>query len=167
MKSKFINWPVFLSLFLEYLLALSPLILLGASIGPIRALTPTIPLVLMIYVFTIFYYLNFTSLRVVAAVLMSLLLFSQIKTTSDLEQTDILTFQSETILSNQIMHKIDELNITQYHEYRLIVVGSKSFESPLTQHGEVVGHTYLTGTTALELAVTREFTIFSVKRLRI
>lgn len=142
MKSKFINWPVFLSLFLEYLLALSPLILLGASIGPIRALTPTIPLVLMIYVFTIFYYLNFTSLRVVAAVLMSLLLFSQTKTTSDLEQTDILTFQSETILSNQIMHKINELNITQYHEYRLIVVGSKSFESPLTQHGEVVGHTH-------------------------
>lgn len=141
-KLKFINWPVFLSLFLEYLLALSPLFLLGGPIGPVRALTPTIPLVLMIYVITILYYLNSNTLRVGAVVLISLLLFSQIKTTSDLEQTDILTFQSESVFTDQIMEKINALGVSQYSRYRLIVVGSKLFKSPLTQHGEVIGHTH-------------------------
>ena len=141
-KSKFINWPVLLSLLLEALLAISPLLLLGGSIGPIRALTPTIPLILMIYVLTIMYYLNSDTLRLGAAVLVSLLLFSQIKTTSDLEQTDILTFQSETTLTDQIMNKINSLDIRQYQKYKLVVVGSESFESSLTQQGEVVGHTH-------------------------
>lgn len=141
-KRRFISWPVLLSLFFEYLLALSPLILLGGSIGPIRALTPTIPLVLMAYVLTILYYLDFKSLRIGAALLVSLLIFSQIKTTSDLEQTDILNFHSETVLTDQIMDRINQLNITQYHKYRVIFVGSRSFDSPLTQNGEVIGHTH-------------------------
>ncbi|MDF3335258.1 glucosyltransferase domain-containing protein [Lacticaseibacillus rhamnosus] len=141
-RRAFFNWPVAVSIVLEYILVISPLILLGNGIGPIRTLTPTIPLALMVLVFTPLFYAKSKSLQMLLIAGASILIILQLKTTSDLEQTDILEFQNETKLANQIVTRINEKGIFEYTDYTLVVVGGQQFKSALTQYGEVIGHTH-------------------------
>ena len=46
---KQIRLTILLDIIAEYILVLSLLILLGNMIGPIRSLTPTVPLVMIVY----------------------------------------------------------------------------------------------------------------------
>lgn len=50
---KQVKWFVILDLIWEYLLSISLLLLLGNTIGPVRTMTPTVPLVMMIEIMTI------------------------------------------------------------------------------------------------------------------
>ncbi|MDE3296870.1 glucosyltransferase domain-containing protein [Lacticaseibacillus rhamnosus] len=141
-RGRFFNWPVAVSIILEYILVISPLILLGNSVGPIRTLTPTIPLALMILVFTLLFYANSKLLQIFLIAGAGILIILQLKMTSDLEQTDILEFQNETKLANQIVTRINEKGIFEYTDYTLVVVGNQQFKTVMTQEGEVIGHTH-------------------------
>ncbi|MEN2665460.1 hypothetical protein AAG897_12275 [Lacticaseibacillus rhamnosus] len=141
-RERFFNWPVALSIISEYILVISPLILLGNGVGPIRTLTPTIPLALMALVFTPLFYAKSKSLQMLIITGAGILIMLQLKMTSDLEQTDILEFQNETKLANQIVTRINEKGIFEYTDYTLVVVGGQQFKSVMTQEGEVIGHTH-------------------------
>lgn len=141
-RERFFNWPVALSIISEYILVISPLILLGNGVGPIRTLTPTIPLALMVLVFTPLFYAKSKSLQMLFITGAGILIILQMKMTSDLEQTDILEFQNETKLANQIVTRINEKGIFEYTDYTLVVVGGQQFKSVMTQEGEVIGHTH-------------------------
>ena len=74
--------------------------------------------------------------------MLSIILLMQLKTTSDLEQTEIVTYQAMNNYSQQIVHSIKALGITQPADYKLVVIGTKNFNSPLATRGEVVGSTF-------------------------
>ncbi|WIE01166.1 glucosyltransferase domain-containing protein [Latilactobacillus curvatus] len=140
--AKNINWFVMLDLIWLYIFSFSLLLLLGNTIGPIRTMTPTVPIVLMIDVMTILSMINVRYLKKMGVVLTSVFILSQLKTTSDMEQTEIVDYQAMANYSNQLIDRINQLGIRDTQKYKLIIVGSKKFESPLKLRGDVVGTTF-------------------------
>lgn len=125
-----------------YLLALAPLLLTGGAAGPIRALSPAVPLILMAYVLIVLSAIKPGWLRSALLVCTSFLVFFQAKATSDLQQTDILIYQSEVAFTNQMMNAIQAKGIQNYSNYEIAVVGEKRFNTALTQTGNVIGFSH-------------------------
>lgn len=139
---KRLKWFVILNLIWEYLLAISLLLILGSTLGPVRTMTPTVPLVMMTEVMTIMVLLRGRIFRGLGVGLAIVMVLMQLKTTSDLEQTEIVTYQTMANYSSQMVHSIKQLGITQSANYKLVVVGTKRFTSPMATRGEVIGTSF-------------------------
>jgi hypothetical protein len=157
---KRIYWTILLDIIAEFVLAISLLIILGTSIGPIRSLTPTVPLVIMVYSITIMTCLQNKHLIFLTGICFLLFAFMQSKTTSDLEQSFIITYENEVKFSDQIINRIQELGINDFNKYKLVVIGEKKFNSPLTEMGEIIGNTHYNWDLVLPTANNRRVTTF-------
>ncbi|KLI76805.1 MULTISPECIES: glucosyltransferase domain-containing protein [Lacticaseibacillus] len=137
-----IHWTLMLDIIFEFILVISLLILLGNMIGPVRSLTPTIPLVIMIYSLTILDLVPNKRAVAVIGLFFSVFALEQFKTTSDLEQSFILTYNDEVKFSDEIITSVQKMGISDFSGYKLVVVGQKMFSSPLTRMGEMIGNTH-------------------------
>ncbi|EPD11817.1 hypothetical protein Lpp48_01887, partial [Lacticaseibacillus paracasei subsp. paracasei Lpp48] len=139
---KQIRWTILLDIIAEYILVLSLLILLGNMIGPIRSLTPTVPLVMIVYSLTVMTMMPNKRLLLVVGMSFSIFALMLSKTTSDLEQSFIISYENEVKFSDKIVTSVQELGINNFDQYRLVIVGEKRFNSPLTEMGEMIGNTH-------------------------
>lgn len=137
-----IPWTILLDIVAEFVLAISLLILVGSWLGPIRSYTPTVPLIITIYVLNIMCLLSNKHVILLIGLCFSVVALAQSKTTSDLEQTSILKYNSEASLANRIVNRVEEKGIFNTSDYKLVVLGTEEFGTPLTRAGDMVGFTH-------------------------
>jgi hypothetical protein len=141
-RQRRLRLPLLLNTLSAYLVSLALLVVMGTSIGPVRSMTPTVPVVLVTLLMTSMALLNWRRAQPLIGVVVAALLVFLGKNTMDLEQTEILTYQAADRTADLLVQKVAERGITDYGHYTLSVVGGKLFASPLTTMGDVVGHSF-------------------------
>ncbi|WP_203623406.1 glucosyltransferase domain-containing protein [Lacticaseibacillus sp. 866-1] len=134
-------WPVIGDLLAGYVVSISLLLMLGDYVGPVRTMTPSVPIILVGELLTIAWALKDSRIHSYVVLVFSLLIIFQSKITYDLEQTDILQYQAASHFGDTLVEAIQKKGVRDFTQYQLVVVGKKTFTSPLSRDGDVIGNT--------------------------
>jgi hypothetical protein len=134
-ESKFTSFTSIVGIYITCIL---PLVMLG-GIGPIRVYPPTVPIALFFLTITFLSNLSKPSLKKISVILLLILCFGQMKISSDFGMSEKVQFEQEILLLNEIKALLSDLNINNTEQYKLAVIGKKTFHNNQIIKGDSIG----------------------------
>jgi hypothetical protein len=130
----------FISIIGIYFMCIFPLLLMANVVA--RVYVPTIPIALFFLVVIFLSNLSIKSLKKISIILILILCMGQMKVTSDFAMTEEAQFQQEIALLSEIKDFLNNVNITNTEDYKLAVIGMRTFESNQIIKGDVIGKSF-------------------------
>ena len=131
------GWTL-VTLALVFVMTIFPVLYMG-HIGGIRSYAPTVSIALFFLAFLLLKSLEGVKIRVLIYGMLSLFCFMQMKVTADFGATEYIKYQQEVALAQQLKNKFEELNALPVENYKLAIIGTKSFDTNLMLKGDVIG----------------------------
>jgi hypothetical protein len=107
-----------------------------------RVYVPTVPIALFFLVVIFLSKISIKSIKKISIILILILCLGQMKVTSDFGMSEEAQFQQEIALLTEIKNFLNNANITNTEDYKLAVLGGKTFENNQIIKGDTIGRSF-------------------------